>query len=85
MSEEHYEREPHSARHISELLDNLICALYEQSARQPRLYEFKATRKAPRPSQVFEDVNALAQYNNHKALYEQELEAITYHSAFHSS
>ena len=40
MMEEHYEREPHSARHIYELLDNLPCALYEQSARQPRLYEF---------------------------------------------
>jgi hypothetical protein len=40
IMEEHYEREPHSARHIYELLDNLICALYEQRAIQPRLYEF---------------------------------------------
>jgi len=68
----------HAPRGTSEPLDNLICALYEQSARQPQLYEFKATRRAPRPSEVFEDVNALAEYNNHRARYEQELEAITY-------
>ena len=68
----------HAPRGTSEPLDNLICTLYEQSARHPRLYEFKATRRAPRPSQVFEDVNALAEYNNHRARYEQELEDITY-------
>ena len=78
MGEEYSERAPHSGQHISELLDNLICALYEQRARQHRLYEFKATHRAPRSSQVFEDVHALAEYNNDKARYEQELEAITY-------
>jgi len=78
MGEEYSERAPHSGQHISELLDNLICALYEQRARQHRLYEFKATRRAPRSSQVFEDVHTLAEYNNDKARYEQELEAITY-------
>lgn len=77
VNEKHFEREPHSGRHISELLDDLIAALYEQRARQRRLYDFKASRRAPRPSQVFEDANALAEYNNDKARYERELEAIT--------
>ena len=77
VNEEYFEREQHSGRHISELLDELIVALYEQRARQRRLYDFKATRRAPRPSQVFENVNALAEYNNDKAHYERELETIT--------
>ncbi len=74
---EYSEQELYSGQHISELFDSLIGALYEQRVRQRRLYEFKATRRPPRPSQVFEDVNALAEYNKRKASYEQELEAIT--------
>jgi hypothetical protein len=75
---EHSEQDLHSGQHISELLDSLIGALYEQRARQRRLYEFKATRRPPRPPQVFEDVNALAEYNKNKTRYERELEAITH-------
>lgn len=76
-TQEDPEQELRSGHYISELLDSLIGVLYEQRVRQRRLYEFKATRRPPRPSQVFEDVYALAEYNNHKASYERELEAIT--------
>ena len=77
MSEEHSKWEPHSGQLISKLLDNLIGALYEQRARQRRLSQFRATRRLPGPPRIFEDVNALAEYNNDKARYEQELKTIT--------